>query len=192
MNKGRNRSVTLLFAALVASPLLWAEEHAAQSSSAEAQAAATAPIAPGASEPGADLDQGPIGSVQDLPIMQFSDEFEDLTERCIPLARVKKMAALSEFHVLVTMKDASKYLVQFERCPGLRENATLSYSTRGQRLCRLDGVRPITGLGSRAFQTDVGSITGPSCKIPGFEPVTDAQIEFVMAEYLSWKASQRN
>lgn len=132
----------------------------------------------------AELDDGPIGSIHDLPIADFSDEFEDLTERCLPLHKVKSMEALSEFHVVVTLKDRSKYLVQFKRCPGLRERATLSYSSDGARLCALDGLRAVTGLGA-------SQIAGPSCQIPGFEPVSDEQIEFVMAEYISWKAARQ-
>jgi len=164
VSKPKANIVVAMLAMLFVCQTLWAEER------------------PGSIQ--REPDDGPIGSIHDLPIADFSDEFEDLTERCLPLYKVKKMEALSEFHVVVTLKDRSKYLVQFERCPGLRERATLSYSTNGSRLCALDGLRPITGLGVSATQ-------GPSCQIPGFEPVSDEQIEFVMAEYISWKAARR-
>lgn len=130
------------------------------------------------------LDDAPIGSIHDLAIASESDELEDLTRRCLPLFRVRKMEALTEYHVLVTLKDRSKFLVQFNRCPGLRERATLSYNSNGSRLCALDGIRPITGLGA-------SQSVGPSCQIPGFEPVSDEQVEYVLAEYTSWKAARR-
>ena len=144
---------------------------------------APVPAAPAPGEVEAQ-DDPPIGSIFDLAIAGESDEFEDLTERCIHLHKLRKMEALTEHHVVLTMKDASKYLVQFKGCPGLRENVTLRYSSNGSRLCAHDGLQPITGLGAaRTF--------GPSCQIPGFEPVSDEQIEFVLAEYTSWKAARQ-
>lgn len=101
----------------------------------------------------------------------------DTAESCIPRSRISRTEILNERFVVFHLRGDEKYLVQFRhRCPGLRRNGTMRLETRSFRLCSMDTVQGLYEIG-------IGRGTwGPSCMIPGFEPVTREQVAIIKEE----------
>ena len=101
----------------------------------------------------------------------------DTTESCIPRSRISRTEILNERFVVFHLRGDEKYLVQFQhRCPGLRRNGTMRLETRSFRICSMDTVQGLYEIG-------IGRGTwGPSCMIPGFEPVTREQVAIIKEE----------
>ena len=95
------------------------------------------------------------------------------TEECIARLRIDRTEVLNERFVVFHMRGAKKYLVQFRhRCPGLRRRGPIELESRSFQVCAMDSIRGHYGTG-------ITGMWGPRCLIPGFEPVTEAQIEFI-------------
>ena len=93
------------------------------------------------------------------------------TRRCLESRRVRDYDVLSDRFILVQMRDLdTKYLIQFNRkCVGMTKGATLRFDSRrssSTRVCTNDSVRANMATG-----------WGPSCRLPGFEPVNEVQLE---------------
>ena len=101
----------------------------------------------------------------------------DVAERCIARSRISRTEILNERFVVFHLRRDEKYLVQFrQRCPGLRRHGTMRLETRSFRVCSMDTIQ---GL----FEMGIGRGTwGPSCMIPGFEPVTGEQVAIIKEE----------
>ena len=94
-------------------------------------------------------------------------------KQCIARLRIDRTEVLNERFIVFHMRAGKKYLVQFRnRCPGLRRRGVIELESRSFQVCAMDSVRGRYGVG-------IGGMWGPRCLIPGFEPVTEAQIEFI-------------
>ena len=101
----------------------------------------------------------------------------DTTESCIARSRISRTEILNERFVVFHLRGDEKYLVQFQhRCPGLRRNGTMRLETRSFRICSMDTIQGFyeMGIGRGSW--------GPSCMIPGFEPVTREQVAIIKEE----------
>ena len=102
-----------------------------------------------------------------------SEEYSN-TLRCINASRMRTHEVLSDRFVIIHMSGDKKYLIQFEdRCMGLNPTSMVTFTRRSMRLCKDDELRvQISSAGG------TGVWSGP-CRIPGFEPVTEAQIDLL-------------
>lgn len=112
-----------------------------------------------------------LESLQDILDYESTDADYKLTNRCIDRRDVEDYDILSQRFVVVQMRnDKEKYLIQLSRkCIGLTKGALLSFDTRRSgtlRMCANDTIR-----------ASMGTEWGPPCRIPGFEPVNDVQLE---------------
>lgn len=93
------------------------------------------------------------------------------TKQCVESRRVRDYDVLSDRFILVQMRDVdTKYLIQLDRkCVGMTRGATLRFDSRrgsSLRVCTNDSVR-----------ANMATDWGPSCRLPGFEPINDVQLE---------------
>lgn len=93
------------------------------------------------------------------------------TVNCLESRRIRNYDVLSARFILVQMRDKdTKYLIQLaNKCPAMTQGATLRFDSRrgsSARVCANDSVRA-------TMATD----WGPPCRLPGFEPVNDVQLE---------------
>ncbi|MCY4143626.1 MAG: hypothetical protein OXG08_08080 [Gammaproteobacteria bacterium] len=110
-------------------------------------------------------------SLADILAYESSDDDYKLTKRCIDRREVEDYDILNQRFIVVQMrKDEEKYLIQLPRkCVGLTKGALLSFDVRRSgtlRMCANDSIR-----------ASIGTEWGPPCRIPGFEPVNDVQLE---------------
>ncbi len=114
-----------------------------------------------------DADEPPM-TVEEILKRDPSDEDYKEDERCIRTDQIRNIDIIDDKHIAFEVRRNQYYMVQFERrCLGLRRNSTVVFEPIGNRLCRLDGIRPID---------EWGGIPGAKCTIPGFESVTKEQI----------------
>ena len=92
--------------------------------------------------------------------------------RCLMPIRIRETEVLSERHIVFHMKGNGKYLVEFARpCHGLSRNSSFRIEVKGHGYCQFDTVQPLSLAGpGRGFW-------GPRCAVPGFRPITEAQID---------------
>lgn len=93
------------------------------------------------------------------------------TKQCVESRRVRDYDVLSDRFILVQMRDVdTKYLIQLDRkCVGMTRGATLRFDSRrgsSLRVCTNDSVR-----------ANMATDWGPPCRLPGFEPINDVQLE---------------
>ena len=166
-----NRVVAACVAAVLCMPL-WAPLVAGEAAggAGEDPASAEGPAEEAADE--RDLD-AIIAEILDVDAV----EEYDTTENCIARSRISRTEILNERFVVFHLRGDEKYLVQFRhRCPGLRRNGTMRLETRSFRICSMDTVQGLYEIG-------IGRGTwGPSCMIPGFEPVTREQVAIIKEE----------
>ena len=114
---------------------------------------------------------------------QASDYGEDV--RCVNVRRIRRTEILDERHIVLHMGREQFYLIQFrQRCPGLRPNQAVVYeTTTNNRLCKLDGIRPIYDHGLS------GRTPGMRCSVPNFQSVTKEQV-LVLKDTLKVQARQ--
>lgn len=106
-----------------------------------------------------------------------SVEDYDTAENCIARSRISRTEILNERFVVFHLRGDEKYLVQFRhRCPGLRRNGTMRLETRSFRVCSMDTIQGSYEMGIGRWNW------GPSCMIPGFEPVTQEQVAIIKEE----------
>lgn len=129
--------------------------------------------APAESEPTAPEEEDLDAIIADI-LSRPAGEAEGATaKQCIARLRIDRTEVLNERFVVFHMRAGKKYLVQFRnRCPGLRRRGVIELESRSFQVCAMDSVRGRYGVG-------IGGMWGPRCLIPGFEPVTEAQIEFI-------------
>lgn len=102
---------------------------------------------------------------------------------CISTRAIRSQEVLSSRHILFKLrgKDKPTYLVHFGKtCWGLERNATVATESLGggSRLCAGDYVRTETfEFGQQTW--------GPRCSIPGFQKVTEYQVELLKEALLS-------
>lgn len=101
----------------------------------------------------------------------------DTAESCITRSRISRTEILNERFVVFHLRGDEKYLIQFKhRCPGLRRNGVMRLETRSFRVCAMDTIQG-------SYEMGIGRHTwGPSCMIPGFEPVTGEQVAIIKEE----------
>ena len=120
-------------------------------------------------------EEGEITSLEQILASEISDREYEHTVRCIDNRKVKDYDVLNNRFVIAVMKNQDKYLIQLKRkCAGLRVGALLRFdSHRGNtaRICANDYIR------SSILEAPGRIEWGPPCRIPGFEPIEDAQIE---------------
>lgn len=134
------------------------------------------------SEPGEDaVEEKPEERDLDAIIAEILDvdavEEYDTTQNCIARSRISRTEILNERFVVFHLRGDEKYLVQFQhRCPGLRRNGTMRLETRSFRVCSMDTIQGFYEMGIGRGNW------GPSCMIPGFEPVTQEQVAIIKEE----------
>ncbi len=90
--------------------------------------------------------------------------------RCISSQRIRGVEVLDDRHVAFRMSRSKYFLVQFTHaCPTLRVNSAIAYDVRNQRVCALDGLRPLNGYG-------ISAQPGFACPIPGFQEINKEQL----------------
>lgn len=94
------------------------------------------------------------------------------TKSCIDRRRVDSYDAINDRLIVFKMRKGDRYLVLLRtECHGLGAGRKLRIDTHGTlRICRGDTVRAFTN----DFNRDAW---GPPCLIPGFEPVTQHQLD---------------
>ncbi len=93
------------------------------------------------------------------------------TPRCISSPRIRSIEVLDDRHVAFRMSRNKFFLVQFtHRCPTLRPTSRIAYDVSSQRVCMLDGIRPLNGYGAAAQPAVI------SCRIPGFQEINKEQL----------------
>lgn len=94
------------------------------------------------------------------------------TKSCIDRRRVDSYDAINDRLIAFKMRNGDRYLVLLRtECHGLGAGRKLRIDTHGTlRICRGDTVRAFTN----DFNRDAW---GPPCLIPGFEPVTQHQLD---------------
>ena len=112
-----------------------------------------------------------FNSLEDILAYESSDDDYKLTKRCIDRREVDDYDILSQRFIVVQMRrDEEKFLIQLPRkCVGMTKGALLSFDVRRSgtlRMCANDSIR-----------ASIGTEWGPPCRIPGFEPVNDVQLE---------------
>ena len=91
--------------------------------------------------------------------------------RCISSQRIRGVEVLDDRHVAFRMSRSKYFLVQFTHaCPTLRLNSAIAYDVRNQRVCALDGLRPLNGYGISALPAVI------VCRIPGFQEINKEQL----------------
>lgn len=119
---------------------------------------------------GSDSESVPQLSVEEILTQTADPDSYGDSPRCIATRRIRSSNVLNDQHVAFQVSATKYYLVQFRNhCPMLERNATISYETRSGRLCALDTIRGLIGLGSTAR-------FGPPCQIPGFQEITRDQL----------------
>ncbi|MCE2437419.1 MAG: hypothetical protein J4F97_05345, partial [Pseudomonadales bacterium] len=119
-----------------------------------------------------------IFGVDDPELDGYEDEEEEVdypeTENCINIKRMRSHEVLSDRFVVIHMAGGKRYLIQFEHsCAGLRPRSLIAFNRRGLRLCKNDELRAeLSSSGGNTLWS------GP-CRIPGFEPVTEHQIDLL-------------
>lgn len=93
------------------------------------------------------------------------------TRRCLESRRIRQYDVLSDRFILVQMRDIkTQYLIQLDRkCVGMTKGVTLRFDSRrgsSLRVCTNDSVR-----------ANMATDWGPPCRLPGFEPVNEVQLE---------------
>ena len=95
------------------------------------------------------------------------------TATCVSRSRTRRTEVLSDRFVAFHMRGGDKFLVQFSRrCVGLRPRGPIRLESRSFQLCAMDSIQGRFSLG-------LGGSWGPRCLIPGFEPVSAEQLQFV-------------
>ena len=93
--------------------------------------------------------------------------------KCVVRSRIRRTEVLSERHVAFHMRGGKKYLIQFERrCMGLHRHGPIRLESRSMQLCAMDTIQG-------RFAVGFSGSWGPRCLIPGFEPVSAEQLEFI-------------
>ena len=147
-----------------------AGKNDAEGEDAPAKSEATPPESEATPPEGDDLD-AIIADILSRPANEA--EGAATTKQCIARLRIDRTEVLNERFIVFHMRAGKKYLVQFRnRCPGLRRRGVIELESRSFQVCAMDSVRGRYGVG-------IGGMWGPRCLIPGFEPVTEAQIEFI-------------
>ena len=93
--------------------------------------------------------------------------------RCISRHKIRDVTIIDDKHVAFRISRDKYYLVVLaHRCPMLERDSTLSYETRGARVCVGDSLRGVIRY---------GTITriGPACYIPGFQEITREQLVLI-------------
>jgi len=110
--------------------------------------------------------------VEDILTREPLEADYDSEARCIPTRRIRRTEVLDDQHIVLHMGRDQYYVIRFNfGCPGLRpRQAVMLETSMSNRLCALDGIRPIyeTGLG--------GYREGMRCSVPSFQQVTKEQV----------------
>lgn len=110
-------------------------------------------------------------TLEDILAYEASEIDYRTTRRCLESRRIRDYDVLSDRFILVQMRDIeTKYLIQLDRkCAGMTKGVTLRFDSRrgsSLRVCTNDSVR-----------ANMATDWGPPCRLPGFEPVNDVQLE---------------
>lgn len=98
------------------------------------------------------------------------------TRDCVSLGRIDRTRIVNDSTILFYMLGSDVYVNHLpRRCNGLKRMDAFSYETSIGQLCSLDIIRGLRRLG--------GSFTpAAACGLGKFVPVTEAQIELILAE----------
>ena len=112
-----------------------------------------------------------FSTLEDILAYEASEYDYKTTRRCVESRRVRDYDVLSDRFILVQMRDLdTKYLIQLDRkCAGMTKGATLRFDSRrgsSLRVCTNDSVR-----------ANMATDWGPPCRLPGFEPINEVQLE---------------
>ena len=119
-------------------------------------------------------------------ILNTTSEKSDYIDerRCIQSARIREIEVLDDRHLVFRMSRDQYYLVQFDRrCPTMNRYSTIAYESTGTRVCALDSIHPLNGVGR-------GGSFMISCQIPGFQGIDPDQLS-LLRDTLSGRGSQR-
>lgn len=110
-------------------------------------------------------------TLEEILAYEASERDYQTTRRCLESRRIRDYDVLSDRFILVQMRDIkTKYLIQLDRkCAGMTKGATLRFDSRrgsSLRVCTNDSVR-----------ANMATDWGPPCRLPGFEPVNEVQLE---------------
>lgn len=101
---------------------------------------------------------------------------EDAGERCISLKLIDRTEVLDGQTILVYMRGGDIYRNRLRnRCPGLRDNRPIMYSTTASQLCNLDRITVLYNRGAELAP-------GVSCGLGRFLPVSEEDVEAFKAE----------
>ena len=113
-----------------------------------------------------------------------ADEYAD-SPRCIHTARIRDTQVLDGQHIVFHVRGDKYYLVRLDfACPRLRRGSGIMYESSGRRLCALNWVRAISGLGG-------SSDFGPPCRIPGFQEITREQVVLLKDQLKNTRRRER-
>ncbi|MDZ7769256.1 MAG: hypothetical protein U5K38_09335 [Woeseiaceae bacterium] len=101
---------------------------------------------------------------------------DEVGERCISLHRMDRIEVVDPQNLLVYMRGGDIYRNRLRnRCPGLRKNRPLMYSTTTSQLCDLDRITVLYDRGA-------GFTPGASCGLGRFIPVSEEDAEALTTE----------
>ena len=114
-------------------------------------------------------------SIEDILSAEVKEDDYRKTERCINTRKIRKLDVLSDRIGVFEMRDDKLFLMTLKhRCLGMRRNATYNLEQRRTAsFCKGDDIRFIdpAGLMLRNW--------GPPCDVPGFEEVTEGQVQLL-------------
>lgn len=113
-----------------------------------------------------------LSAIELILMRDPTDEDYEATVKCVNKRRIRNVEVLSDRFVLLEMQTKDKYLIQLKRrCNSIKRGEFIRIDSRTGRFCRGDSVRGT--LAEFPGVTDWGA----PCRVPGFEPINDVQLE---------------
>lgn len=111
------------------------------------------------------------------PVMLSNAPGPDQFVRCLMPVQIRDTEVLSDRHIVFYTRGDRRYLVEFPQgCGGLRKDASFRIQARGNGYCQHDTVQPLT------LASPGSGFWGTPCPVPGFRPVTEAQVKALKSE----------
>ena len=113
-----------------------------------------------------------LSPIEKLLLREPTDEDYEATVKCVNRRQIRDVDVLSDRFILIEMQSKEKYLIQLKRrCMSIKRGELIRIDTRTGRFCKGDTVRGMVG--------NVPGMPnyGTPCRVPGFEPINDVQLE---------------
>lgn len=115
---------------------------------------------------------GELTPIEKILLRDPTAEDYEATVKCVNRRQIRNVEVLSDRFILLDMQSKEKYLIQLKRrCMSIKKGEFIRIDSRTGRFCKGDSVRGVVGA--------VPGMTnyGPPCRVPGFEPINDVQLE---------------